>query len=398
MRWCLLVCLTACYSPRAIDAHCAPCTGVADCPGDDRCIDNVCQRAAGQCAGEDAGTEPITTADARACWGIDQEPFFEICPPADVMPRAVTSINTMSNTACSFVMPMDAARGRPELCVIVTNDTMVNSVIRFAGPRPIVVVVRGELVIAQLGTLDVAGRRDDLVTTAVAAGSNVIACQGVAGPGSGGTDSGGGGPGGSFGARGGDGGGRNSDNMLAIAKQAIPNPTFRGGCAGGLGGDNRFGSGGTLNGNSGGAIYILASSLRVDGTINANGGGGRASVPLAVGTGGSGGGSGGMILLWSPTTMQLGANARIMALGGGGANGGDGGGGIGDDPDAPQSPATKTPTGGGPGSGGGGTQGQGEAGVQAPNLDVGGGGGAGGVGYIKIIPSQSGPQIAPIPN
>jgi hypothetical protein len=144
------------------------------------------------------------------------------------------------------------------------------------------------------------------------------------------TGGGGGGGGGGFGDKGGNGGdghgtmhGAGGAGMGASGAPDLR--PLRGGCSGGLGGDDVAMTTipGGSSGRGGGALQISARvEVRVMGEIHANGMGGQAgTAPISAegASGGGGGGSGGAILLESSTVAVAG---RLCANGGSGGEGG----------------------------------------------------------------------------
>ena len=100
-------------------------------------------------------------------------------------------------------------------------------------------------------------------------------------------------------------------------------------------------------GPGGGAVYLIANTLVVNGTINASGGGGAGALTGMDGMdggGGGGGGAGGFIGLDAPT-VTVNAAGQIFANGGGGGEGGTPlkGSDNGDDPSAPGASRTVEP-------------------------------------------------------
>jgi hypothetical protein len=403
VRWWVLALLAACYSPRAIDAHCARCQDITTCPNGEPCVDGFCQQTPGQCANEhDSGIDSPKVIDAPpGCFGVDAPPFRTMCIPVEVVVPETVTLTTVITTggvvnSCTYVDKSDPAR---ELCVIAADNIDVMTDYKAVGSRPLVLLARKTLTIAQSGILELAGHASDAPASPITpAGANETSCTGDAGGPANGPLGAGGGAGGSFATRGGA-GGANGSGIATTGDAPIMNPPLRGGCRGGDGGNNTT-SGGGFGGNSGGAIYLLATMMTIDGQINASGGGGRGvAIP---GAGGGGGGSGGMILMWSAAPIALGTSARVFAIGGGGGLGGSTQSGqIGDDPGGPTDPATATPTTLGPSAGGGGTvDADGNPGVQGTTTSGpnGGGGGGGGVGFIRAMPPmQPSEKIAPPP-
>jgi hypothetical protein len=285
------------------------------------------------------------------------------------------------------------------LCVLAGKMVSIDTHLVVVGSRPLVIVATGALSVKAAAIVDVAshhGRRGP--------GSDTGSC-GI------GTDpdmnGGGGGRGGSLGSAGGNGGTGNNNGIGAIAGAAQVVTSFRGGCPGsdGGGGGNRG-----AKGHGGGAVYLFgATSIQVDGTIDASGGGGSGAGDGQ--DGGGGGGSGGVIVFDTPT-LGFAGGANIYANGGGGGEGSAAlvSGGDGSDPNSP----TMASSGGGDnplsnaGVGGDGSVGTtpGLSGTSAgvdttPQLGLdGGGGGGGGGGAIFVFQASrpsSGHVSPPIP-
>jgi hypothetical protein len=404
VRCWLLAALTACYSPRPLDSHCARCNPDVACLNGESCIDGRCQTATGVCDGElDGGIDGDPNVDARTCFGVEAVPFHEMCIPMGQDLAPMVTLPSMIQTGgvsadCTYVDQADPGRMKPALCVIAADRITIDNTVRVIGTRPLVLLARTSLSITATGILDVAGHAADNTSPA---GANEPACSQLAGGPVVGSSGAGGGPGGTFRSQGGA-GGPNGGGVVVSAPAVSGGPLLlRGGCRGGNGGVNGTANGG-ISGHSGGVVYLLSPSFDIAGTINASGGAGRGSA--ASGAGGAGGGSGGMILLWSTKAITLASTAQIFAVGGGGGSGGPNGGtgAAGDDPDGPTSPATSTPVGGGPGAGGSGSLGApgnaGTGGIVASGPN-GGGGGGGGVGYIGVTPqAQPSSQFAPPPS
>jgi len=217
-----------------------------------------------------------------------------------------------------------------------------------------------------------------------------------------------GGYGGSFGGGGGMGGTpvSTSGEAAGMPGPAIELPTaLRGGCPGGDGAGNIGGNG--AGGSGGGAIAIIASTIRLNGQINASGAGGLGGTGNGAGGGGGGGGSGGMIVLDALLIdAGAGSNVWLYANGGGGGQGGTGSGtgsGAGDDGMESPDPATQAPAGGNA-SRSGGRGGDGSAGTSSKDGDPAmaavnsgdGGAGGGGAGFIRA-PAIAGVMFAPTP-
>ena len=290
------------------------------------------------------------------------------------------SIDTTNSALCE---PYHLLTGPDaSLCVIAAKSITITVVGRWnvTGTRPLVVI--GSMSIDVNGTIDVASHRNGTTgpgadSSKCASGTSPLNDQG--------------GPGGSFGTTGGNGGGVDVGLPVPAGLPTTkPVTTLRGGCPG------LRGSGGNANGSGsgGGAVYLIADSISIGGTINASGASGNGA---GLSAGGSGGGSGGMIALDAPT-IQTTAAARIFANGGGGGEGGGGSNG-GNDGNDPTGPAI-VPAGGQNNAGGGGDGGDGAFGATAAetgeNGADSGGGGGGGAGVIRVFPSRMlGGSISP---
>jgi hypothetical protein len=389
----------ACYAPRPQPG--APCID-GNCPAG-----LVCAAATQTCELEDTGVRdaasdepalidavdapPDIGTDGLACYGAGVVSICPLSPPA--APLDVAS-STILDTDTSPLCIAYAGTSPGAFCVIAGTSVSVAAGATFnaRGMRPLVVLSTGSIVVD--GTVDVASRR----AQPPGAGANPVVCA----PGTAATGNAGG-PGGSFGGSGGAGGaGGVNDGAATPAGPTTAATMLRGGCRGGAGGGATAG----MAGNGGGAMYLIGTTITINGTLNASGAGGEPAMGPA---GGSGGGSGGMIGLDAPTVLT-GAMARVFANGGGGGEGGTDNkdGDQGDDPAMP----TSTPNGG---SGGANNGGNGGAGSRAaivggsngsnggncsagPNEDVdgGGGGGGGGAGVIRVFPAQTlGGSVAP---
>jgi hypothetical protein len=330
------------------------------------------------------------------CWGTD----INVCVrPAATMPRTLAG-TLDTGSMCDFV--------EDELCVVAGTDVTIGN-LRATGPRPLVVVASGKLVVA--GTLDAASHRGSTNGPGVGA-ANAMCVLGAApsyapsGTGTGG--GGGGGAGGTFLHAGGAGGPSVASALVGMPGSALA-ATFRAGCQGQNGGIK---NGSTLvapGGNGGGAVYLIAGSeLEVMGVINASGaagdGGKCVCAPTTSATdlqnaesyGGAGGGSGGAIVLEAPA-IAIKQDSFVFADGGGGGQGASRSlpGVPGAEPagDLPALGGRGMDDGGqGPNNGGNGGPGShadvrtGTTGATGESNNIGGGGGGGGGdGHIKLI-------------
>lgn len=323
--------------------------------------------------------------------------FLNLCAQADPigsfeLGSGSNSINTDRDRRCRTLKQVNG----PDVCLLYFTDiTVLNGDTLFAyGSRPLALVAKNTLEIA--GIVDVASRRD----RPPGAGSSPMEpslCEVGTGPRRA-NGRGGGGAGGTFITRGGAGG--SGDRNEAVASGGMPAPeldssptALRGGCRGqaGVGGASS-----SEAGLGGGAVYLAAATLRIQGSIYAGGNGAPWAGNLS---GGGGGGSGGMIVLQG-SRLDF-ASSVMIANGAGGSEGGDS-----DQPgDYGEDATTVGPAAGGAGSAGNG--GRGGAGASSsgganPGSDgvAGGGGGGGGAGYILLLgpePSTAGAQISPAP-
>ncbi len=293
------------------------------------------------------------------CFGTEAiRPCFESVPTDDLLLNAGFD----TDAACPKSATLD---GRP-MCVLGARTISVQSTVRITGSLPVVLVATDSLTVAIDATLDLSS---SAVNNRQGAGSPGTACANSP---AGGTF--GGAAGGTFGARGGNGGsGSGEAGGVAPGVQVV---SFDGGCPGGALVQSFAGRGG-------GAVYLLAPSITINGTILATGGGGRGGL---MGSGGAGGGSGGSIAI-EAGALVLGGQARLVATGGGGGSGSCSAspGVAGDDADSDVLAF------GGPGPGNAGDGGDGgfqlvQAGAGDPGAkQCGGGGGGGGAGTIQFF-------------
>jgi hypothetical protein len=289
-----------------------------------------------------------------------------------------------------------------EACVVPAFSASIAGTLRATGPYPIVIAVFDQITVN--GTIDVSsisGASSGTFGASAGAGSDPASCPVLDGGGGILLQAGGGGGGGSFAIAGGKGGNAQSATSGGAAGPVVDVKALRGGCPGGKGGSGGDGPVGT-SGLGGGAIYIVAAtSITVNGTINANGGGGGGGGKRA---GGGAGGSGGFIALDAPT-VTLDATAAVFANGGGGGEGGDSNK-IGDGGSVSAGPLDRALGGmGGSDKGGAGGDGSldtstGLAGMASMDATSGGGGGGGGGGglitfYASVLSNQA--VISPPP-
>jgi len=324
----------------------------------------------------DGGTMP-PPPDAQTCFGTFTKVCFTTAPSKAFTVTGPVDIDTDATVMCDQQNDKMAS-----FCVVGATAVSIPALqtLRAHGSKPLLLVSSSTISIAATGTLDV--HSNGGATSVRGAGANPADCVILAA-----ADGMGGGFGGSFGGKGGDGekvGG--SAGGLASPALTTPPAALRGGCAGGNGAND-----GGLGGNGGGAVELIAAtSIQLDGTINASGAGGHGSP--ATKSGGGGGGSGGMIVLESPSILGVGTGT-MFANGGGGGQGGTGGGQAALGMDGAESPGPTTAGAGGVnaatdgGFGGSGSFGPNKiAGLNAgggAGSQGGGGAGGGGVGFIR---------------
>lgn len=306
----------------------------------------------------------LDAESAQRCFGSGVVQLCFATPPTGDLVLG-TIIDTDSSGLCATTV----TSGGDGLCVVVAKsvDVPAGALAGSRGSKPLVIVAADAITVE--GHVNVASESGSLV---LPGGANASACSLPSSPAAG---SNGGGAGGSFTARGGDGGGPGG----GVASDILGEPTLlHGGCAGGEGAN------GSIAGNGGGAIALIAGRrVDVTGQIDASGAGGSSA---AGGAGGSGGGSGGMIVLGAPTLSIAGA---VFANGGGGGEGGTmtGAGRAGGDP--ADGGIGVGGRGGASSSGDGGDGGSGDSSSGAPGMPgtagvAGGGGGGGSVGEIQL--------------
>jgi hypothetical protein len=373
----------ACYRPSAEPACSVRCdhnAGEPPCPGELTCgADNFCSD------GTRCGTDGGSTIDADGCPGLG---WLHYCPPAMLADLLLNGPPIDTNAGCTATIPSPAG----DLCVIAAENITVTALTRITGGKPLVLVARDTIQIFPVGGLDISSGGAGSMPTGCGRGADGIEGT-VAG------ESVGGGAGGSFASSGGDGGAIAQGGAATPAQPGLMPAHLRGGCDGGQGGTIAAGVPGT-SGRGGGAIYLMAHTLDIRGSIIAwgqPGGGGRGASALPGG--GGGGGSGGHIVL-DGTTILFASTAVLLANGGGGGAGGSNGlmgaDGVETQPAMPGVAAR----GGNPpgtvncGMGGDGSLGPdgGRDGFPAMGTSGAGGGGGGGAGQIKVF---SGGTFAP---
>jgi hypothetical protein len=343
----LLFGLGACFSP-------APLTGTP-CP-DGSCPDGLACSAVTQTCELPGEVEHNGT-----CIGTD----LELCPET-VIGVLVFDQPTTIDTDGACLPSTD-----PDICLIAGRNVSVSSRLRAKGSRPLVVLALETLVVDVDGTIDVASHGVER-----GAGAQPAACSSSEA-----ADMGDGGAGGSFAGRGGAGGICDGGSTCYTPTGTVDGPTaaaattdtaFRGGCRGG---DGTSGSGG----DGGGAVYLVATSITIDGIVNASGASGTAS--RVHNKGGGGGGSGGTIVFDAPAIVMTG---QVFANGGAGGAGNDT-----NQPAADSSTAMSPAVGGidtgSDGNGGNGSVGSTFDGAIGGNGSDGGGGGGGGAGMIRVL-------------
>lgn len=324
-----------------------------------------------------ADDAPAPPGDASLCHGTGLVQLCLAAAPVDPLDvRDATTLDTDSSPLCTEYLTANGTLD-PEACVIAATSIAIGSALRAKGGRPLVLIASGAIVVEGTGAIDVASTLAELGGGAlgIAPDDCMIEPAGV----------GGGGAGGSLGGAGGAGGG--SGGMPVVL--ATPD-RLHGGCRGGNGlpvVQLSFGAGG-------GAVALLASTIQIDGTIDASGQpgrGGRIDTGGVAG-GGGGGGSGGMIVL-DAAEIQLGTDGAVFA------NGGGGGGGSSNPAAGGDGTSSTAPSSAGVGGGGGtfgGVGGDGSAGTTLTGADgqdatstgAAAGGGGGGAGVIRVFPRR----------
>ena len=323
----------------------------------------------------DGSSETDAPADTSSplCFGS----FVGVClvsspgPSIMVNAGATRTIDTQAGSSdCVPTLPDVGA------CVVAAASITVSGTIRGTGPRPLVLLATGSIVVNTGGVIDVASHRG---VSSLGAGANP---QPRCVPGLTPTARTGG-WGGSNAGQGGDGNQAGTGSTGGDAASALPRPTAAlfGGCAGFKGAGTSAGNGGA----GGGAVDLIAAAIIIDGAVNASGAG--ADGASDNGAGGGGAGAGGLIVLDAPN-VAINGSAQVFAQGGSGGEGGPPGSGAGGDGMDPTTPGQAAPggSGGGPGGDGGAGATTGNAGDGGDdsigNFDDGGGGGGGGAGFI----------------
>jgi hypothetical protein len=325
-------------------------------------------------------------------WTHAPETFDPCAVPAPAAPLELGDGAWTFDTNSGALTDPDANATFPASALIATYDGIearALSVARLSVSPGATIYVRGKrpLIVVSWSDADIRGVVDATSRPGLpAAGANPDACAATAaGRGADNTEGAGGGGGGGFGSAGAAGGtGTDGAAMAGRAGAAAAMPTFRGGCAGGDGGNTLHGAGG----DGGGAVMIAARELvTLNGVVTAGGAGGGGA--RGGRGGGGGGGSGGYVGLSAPSVV-LGPTAILAANGGGGGGGSDG------SPAAPgqdgQPSAIAAAPGAGQGMGSDGGAGSARAVAPKPGIASrrGGGGGGGAVGVVRID--------SPVPN
>ncbi len=325
--------------------------------------------------------------DAPVCFGTDPVRVCLLAPPS--APRVIDTDQQLDTS--SLCPPYDDPA--EPFCVLSATDITISKRLQVIGSKPLVLVATGTITILGTGELDLSSKR--LGTTGPA--TEPLHCTPLS------VSPTGGGPGGTFGGRGGAGGGRLPGG--AVTASRFPTPIgFTGGCAGVNGAAGPEGGSGGAGGAGGGAGYLIASTIQIDGILDASGAGGSGGIATA-GTfnGGGGGGAGGLIGL-EASVIHIGPMAHVFANGGGGGEAAGGAVGIGvpgADPSVGSSGQSATGGAGNfmfGGDGGDGAGGMTLAGAAGGSLGDGGGGGGGGAGVIwmTVTPTiETGSVVSP---
>jgi len=309
---------------------------------------------------------------------------FRVClatpPTGDVTLSG--AFNTDSSPACAAQQPIGwtTTFGQPAACFVAADDLAIDAGgLQVTGGRPLVLV--GGTSVTIVGVLDASANS---ITNGPGGPSSL--CNVPAAIAASSADGGGGGAGASFMSQGGDGGNGNNNTVAGSDAPVIDaaDPTIlRGGCRG-AGGGTGPGAAGT-GGGAGGAVYLVAPTITIGGTIDVSGSGGRGGASDAGGAGGAG--AGGTIFL-DATTLDL--SGTLMSNGGGAGQGADNNttGQNGGDPASPNVAALGGNVGGAGGRGGNGFV-TGTAAQAGTNGGSGQGAGGGGGGGGFIASSQS---------
>ena len=336
---------------------------------------------------------------ASTCFGSFVKVCFDSLADIPKTPPMLPSDDTIEiDTGASPICDQHNDRAA-EYCVVAGEGFTLpaGKSIRGYGTKPLVLLSTTTFDLQ--GTVDVSSNKNGGAINTGANANPPVCTSGMA------PEMAGGGYGGSFGGKGGDGerlpGAVPTTGNAALALTSPPMMLLRGGCPGGTGDAS-----GGVGGSGGGAVALIAAtSIQIDGTVNASGTGGKGGP--ATKSGGGGGGSGGMIVLDAPSIT---ATGPLFANGGGGGQGGaTGGGHEGADGGESLAPLTAAPAGynntkdggtGGTGSAGTSRLTGGDAGGGGKNAvnNGGGGGGGGGAGFIRahgVTTNISPPSFVP---
>lgn len=327
----------------------------------------------------------------------------------DTTPNPAVLRNDLSDVAIMTTSLTHDQAGQPAAVVLYVAALTLDkdATLEVVGARPAIIAADGAMSIngtidagSHIGVTDLGTRTSANIQLGAGANQVCDMTQRPHGAPAVQSDGSGGGGGGAFYGSGGAGGAGDNNNAPggpATANGAVP-ATVRGGCAGGSSGA----AGGaavapasqatvSVGGGGGGAIHLWSNkAITIAGAVLAVGAGGAGSM-IGAGCGGGGGGSGGYIGIEAPTVRVTGS---LSANGGGGGGGGAVGsfssngldGRAGTDPADGGAPS---PSCGIAGASGGASN---IAGGSVLGVDsCGGGGGGGGAGYILIwSPDYSG--------
>lgn len=325
-----------------------------------------------------ATTQHTVTIGDDDCLGTGS---FRVCVSAAPAGTKTLSgaFNTDSDTNCETAQPFawTTTFGQPASCFVIADTiTVAAGGLQVTGSRPLALVAGTS--ISVVGVLDASANS----TTNGPAGPSSL-CSAPATAAASSSNGGGGGAGGSFLTKGGNGGDGNNGAVggsNSPAADAADPTILRGGCRGADGGTGPGTAG--VGGGAGGAVYLVAPTITIGGTIDVSGSGGLGGAADAGG--GGGGGAGGSIFLDPLTTLDF--TGTLMSNGGGGGQGADNNttGQNGGDPTSPTVNAPGGNTGGAGGAGGRGHRtGAGSLAGSNGGNGQGAGGGGGGGGFIK---------------
>ncbi len=294
---------------------------------------------------------------------------------------------------------------RQYLVLIRAKSISISGKIEVKGRRPLTLFSSGNMTLSSTGIIDARGASEPLPVDQ----RNKAYCQST-GDGSSNKNAVAGGSGGSFNGVGGLGGGANATggNISAPGASTASSNALVTGCPGGNGGGATTGAATGNGGSGGGAVQLFSRrTLQVDGRIYAFGAGGKAG-SNANKIGGGGGGSGGFIALDAPV-INIGAAAKLIAIGGGGGAG-DSNPGLSSSAEDGTAPTGGASASGNIGAGGNGAGsvagldsvalGGGTASAVGPTNIATAGGGGGALGVVQVNATKCtkpilGPTIAP---